>query len=118
MAKFHVTARTGSEAQRLTVDSIEEALDTLEAWVKMTVKDGPLGSISAIREYGPDQRVKSRIQIAQGKIWRGKVAGIDVMGDLRCVPYRGSVNRVTLTPQGDENPFEVVRRYFAEAGVK
>lgn len=90
----------------------------MEDWVKMTVADGPIESVSAIREYGPDQRVKSRIQVAESKIWKGAVAGIDVMGDLRCVPYSGSVHRTFLMPEGDENPFEVVRRYFFEAGVR
>lgn len=117
MAKYHLTARTGSEAQRLPHESLEEALTMMEDWVKMVIADGPLDSVSAIREYGPDRRVKSRIQVAESKIFGGAVAGIDVMGDLRCVPFRGSIKREPIAPVGNESPFEAVRRYFAESGA-
>ena len=67
------------------------------------------------RTYEPADRVKARLEVSTGGPFRGRDAGIDVMGDGRLVPYRGGVFRKQIeTP--DDGPYEAVERALAGDG--
>jgi len=109
MARFHVTARSGPRSERLQVDTLERALEVFDDWTAAIIDEGPLETVGFIRDYGPGKRVKGRVQIAEGRIFGGKTAGVDIMGDLTCVPFAGSMRRRLLHGSGGETPAELVR---------
>ena len=76
--------------------------------------EGPLAPVKMLREYEPGERVAARLEISTGGLLRGgRDAGLDVMGDGRLVPYSGGARRRSLELEGDETPFDAVRRTLA-----
>jgi hypothetical protein len=71
--------------------------------------EGPVKGVSALRDFGPEQQVQARLQLAGKGLLRKPVAGIDVRGDGTFMPYRGGVRREELDPSGHETPFDLVR---------
>jgi hypothetical protein len=70
---------------------------------------GPMGPVSTLRDFGPEDLVRARLQLS-GKGWlRKPVAGVDVRGDGTFVPFRGGVRREELDPSGHDTPFDLVR---------
>lgn len=69
--------------------------------------EGPLDSVSMLRDYAPGDRVAARLEISRGGMLRGSSAGVDVMGDGSLVPFAGGVRRRPLPTGGD--PFDAVR---------
>ncbi len=67
-------------------------------------------SVSALRDFGPEQQVHARLQLAGRGLLRKPVAGVDVRGDGTFMPYRGVVRREELDPSGDDTPFDTVRK--------
>ena len=65
--------------------------------------------VSALRDFGPEQQVHARLQLAGKGLLRKPVAGIDVRGDGTFMPYRGGVRREELDPTERETPFDLVR---------
>lgn len=76
-------------------------------------QEGPLREISAIRDYGPEQRVHARLELSTGGLLRGREAGMDLMGDGALVPYVGVVRKRRLEPAAGESPFDAVRAALA-----
>jgi len=71
--------------------------------------EGPVRGVSALRDFGPEQQVHARLQIA-GKGWlRKPVAGVDVRGDGTFMPFSGGVVREELDPSRHDSPFDLVR---------
>jgi hypothetical protein len=72
-------------------------------------QEGPLGEISAIRDFQPGQRVHARLELSSGGFFRGREAGLDLMGDGALVPYVGVVRKRRLEPQEGQSPFDAIR---------
>ncbi len=70
---------------------------------------GPLEGVSALRDFGPGDQVRARLQLTGKGLLRRPRAGIDVRGDGSFVPYRGGVRREELDAPNQETPFELVR---------
>lgn len=71
--------------------------------------EGPGEPVAALRDFGPEDQVRARLQLS-GKGWlRKTVAGIDVRGDGTFMPYRGAMRREELDPTGYDTPFDAVR---------
>lgn len=71
--------------------------------------EGPVGAVSSLRDFTPEEQVHARLQIAGRGLRRKPVAGVDVRGDGTFVPYRGGVAREELDPAGHDTPFDLVR---------
>lgn len=71
--------------------------------------EGPVKGVSALRDFGPEQRVHARLQLSGKGLLRKPVAGIDVRGDGTFLPYRGRVTREELDPTNHDTPFDLVR---------
>lgn len=77
--------------------------------------EGPLDSISMLRQFDPDDRVAARVELTYGGLLRGRTAGVDVMGDGSLVAFAGGMRRRALEPRGSADAFDLVMRELASA---
>ena len=61
-----------------------------------------------LREFESFDRVAARLEISTGSVFRGRSAGIDVMGDGSIVAFTGGVARRPL--EGAESPYAAIAR--------
>ena len=109
MSGWRLTIRHGSSVKRESLDTLDEAIAEMQRRADAVRAEGRLGEVSMIRSYGPEQRVAARLELTgPGRIRRPE-AGLDVMGDGRLVPYRGTIFKRELEIAGKESPFEAVR---------
>jgi len=106
---FRLTIRSGPKVTREKHASLEEAIEALRAHAEGIRAEGGLPEVSMIRTYEPGDRVRARLEVSTGGVFRGRDAGVDVMGDGRLVPYRGGVFRKEVEV-GDGTPYEAVER--------
>jgi hypothetical protein len=76
-------------------------------------QEGPLEEVSAIRDYGPGQRVHARLELASGRLLSRRQAGVDLMGDGALVPFVGVIRKEPLELDDRESPFDAVRAALA-----
>jgi hypothetical protein len=107
-----LTVRHGSKVQRERYEDLDEAVSALRRRAEEIRGDGPLRSVKAFRDYGPEQRVAGRVELSTGGWLRGRDAGVDVMGDGSLVAYAGGIRKEPLEPRG-EDPFAAVRKALA-----
>ncbi len=101
--------RHGSDVDHLSFDELGEAVTAMRARAMEIRAEGPVKTVSALRDFGPGAQVHARLQLS-GKGWlRKPIAGVDVRGDGTFVPFTGRVSREELDPTDFETPFEVVR---------
>jgi hypothetical protein len=74
---------------------------------------GGLESVSVLRDFEPGDRVAARLEISTGRWLRGRVVGVDVMGDGSVVAFEGGIGRTPLEERDGESPFEAIRRALA-----
>ena len=110
MSAWTLTVRHGPKVERERFDSLEAAIESMREQADAIRGEGPLGSVKAFREYGPEQRVAARLEISTGGFMRGRDAGLDVMGDGSLVPYAGGLRK---RPLDDDDPYSAVRRALA-----
>ena len=101
--------RHGSEVEHAQFDDLEVAVAAMSARAMEIRSEGPVKSISSLRDYTPGDQVHARLQLAGRGLFRKPVAGVDVRGDGTFVPYSGGVGREELDPTRHETPFELVR---------
>jgi hypothetical protein len=109
VAKYRLTVRHGSKVAKESFDQLDEAIEAMEGLSREIRGEGPLRTVSGLRDYEPGQRVHARLELTSGRLLRGREAGIDVMGDGRLVPYVGVVRKQELELGDGETPFDVVR---------
>ncbi len=109
MAGYRLTVRHGPRVEKASFESLDEAITEAERRSREIQREGPLGEISALRDYDPGQRVHARLELSTGGLLRGREAGIDVMGDGALVPYAGVVRKRTLEPRDGDSPFDAIR---------
>ena len=109
MAAYRLTVRHGPKVQREGFDSLGEAIEAMEQRSREIQDEGPLGEVSALRDFEPGQRVHARIELSTGGVLRGREVGIDVMGDGVLVPYAGVIRKRRLEPPDGETAFDAVR---------
>jgi plasmid stabilization system protein ParE len=95
---FTLTVRQGPRVARERHDSLEAAVEALSARVALLQDEEELPAVHALRSFEPHQRVRARLEISAGGLFRRREAGVDVMGDGRLVPYRGGIGRRHLDP--------------------
>ena len=93
---WRVTVRAGSEVDKASFDSLEDALTEARGRAAAVLAEGGLGTVSAFRDYTPDKRVQARIEVSRKRLLGGAEAGIDVMGDGSLVPYAGAISKRPL----------------------
>jgi hypothetical protein len=108
-ARWRVTERHGSEVTKGRFDALDEALEHARDRVDAALREGRLGTVSMLREFTPDQRVQSRVEIGRDRLFGGRDAGLDVMGDGAVIAYRGGISREPLEADTLDEAFELVR---------
>jgi hypothetical protein len=108
-----LTIRHGSDVKRESFAGIDEALAALRERAAEIVRDGPLEPVSGFRDYEPGDRVAARLEISTGGLFRGREAGVDVMGDGRLVPYAGVVRKQELDGHTTDAAVAAVREALA-----
>jgi hypothetical protein len=106
--RYMLTVRHGSAVERIRVASLAAALEELRTRAEAIRSEGPLETVSALRDFEPEQQVHARLEISSGGFLRRRDAGIDVMGDGSLVPYRGGVRRQQLELRDGRSPFDAV----------
>ncbi len=109
MAAWKLTIRHGSDVEHESFGELDEAVAVMRERALAIRAEGPVKGVSSLRDFGPEQQVHARLQIAGKGLLRKPVAGIDVRGDGTFMPYRGGVTREELDPTGYETPFDAVR---------
>ena len=71
--------------------------------------EGSVDSVSTLRDFGPEDQVRARLQLSGKGFLRKPAAGVDVRGDGTFMPYRGGMRREELDPSGHDTPFDLVR---------
>ncbi len=96
MANWKLTVRHGPDVSRQSFDDLDEALGAARQAADEVISEGPLDSVSAIRDYEPGQIVNARIEISGKGFFSPPTAGFDIQVDLSVIPYAGGVKRQTL----------------------
>lgn len=108
MAKFKLTIRHGPKVRRESFGTLAEAVTALRGETEAIRADGGLPEVTAFRTYEPSARVHARLEISTGGPFRGRDAGIDVMGDGGMVPFRGGITRQVLEPTEGQSAIDAV----------
>ncbi len=113
MAKWRLTVRHGPRVERAEFDDLRDALDALREHARAVAAAGGLEPVQGFRSYEPGERVAARLEISTGGLYRGREAGVDVMGDGTLVPYRGVVRKERLEGRTPEAALDAVREALA-----
>lgn len=105
MARWKVTVRSGPEVNRTGHETLDRALADAREKVEEIVAGAPLGEVKAIRDYGPAQRIKGRVEISGKGLFRPPTGGVDIRGDNSTVGYTGAVRRRALKDTGLDRIF-------------
>jgi hypothetical protein len=105
---WRVIERHGSEVTKGKFDTLDEALEHARDRVDAIRREDRLGTVSMLREFTPDQRVKARIEISTARFLAGTAAGLDVMGDGAVIAYTGGINREPIDADTLDEAFELV----------
>ncbi len=109
MASFKLTVRNGPKVWRESHASLDEALDAMRGHAEAIRAGADPAEVSAFRrKYEPGDQVVARLEISTGGPFRGRDAGLDVMGDGSLVPFRGGVSRKEISAERDEAAYEAV----------
>ena len=109
MATYRLTVRHGSTVRHERFDDLDAAIAAMKRQTQLIRKEGPLKGISAIRDYGPAQRVHARLVLSSAGLLRRREAGMDLMGDGTLVPYVGLIRKRRLELPERDSPFDAVR---------
>jgi hypothetical protein len=114
MAEFTLTIRKGPEVAREQHETLCDAIEALSASVAAVRSEGALPSVTMLRTFEPGQRVRARVEISTGRLFRRREAGVDVMGDGSVVPFSGGSTREHLDPRESESFEDVVAAALRE----
>jgi hypothetical protein len=109
VAPYRLTVRHGPRVAHERFGDLDEALTAMKRQTQLIRQEGPLEEVSAIRDYGPGQRVHARLELSSGGLFRRRAAGMDLMGDGTLVPFVGVVRKEPLDLRNGESPFDAVR---------
>ena len=104
---WKVIVRTGPRVQKQRAGSLEEALELLETETRVASNTERRSEVDVrVRRYAPADQVAVRAEL-RGP---GPRAGFDVRGDGSVQAWTGRVRRRLIEPEGDETPFDALRR--------
>jgi hypothetical protein len=101
---YRLTVRRGPEIEKETRETLEEALDLLEAYTTTATRQKAVEFVN--RRYEPGDLVALRIEL-RGE---GVRAGLDVHGDGSAVAWTGRIRRAAIEPETGESPLAALRR--------
>jgi class 3 adenylate cyclase len=114
VARFVLTIRNGPRVERRRHETLDEAIEALREGIASVLGEAALPEVRMLRTFSPEDRVKARLEISGGRVFRRREAGIDVMGDGSIVPFRGGVFRHPLEPRAEEDAVDAVAAALRE----
>jgi len=109
VSRWKLTVRNGSDVDHASFDDLTAAVAAMRERALAIRAEGPARPVQSLRDFEPGDQVNARLQLSSGGLLRKTVAGVDVRGDGKFVPFRGGVVREELDPSGHETPFDLVR---------
>lgn len=116
MGGWKLTVRDGSDVEHVSFDELGVAVAEMRRRALEIRAEGPVRAVSSLRDFGPEDQVRARLQLSGGGWLRKVVAGVDVRGDGTFMPFRGGVRREELDPSGHDTPFDLVRETLERDG--
>ncbi len=98
-----LTVRAGPRVERTKHETLAGAVEELRRRTDELRAEGGLPGVSMLRDFGPEQLVKARLEISTGSLLRKREAGVDLMGDGSIVPFAGGIVRKPLQDAGPED---------------
>jgi hypothetical protein len=113
---WRVTVRTGPRVERRRAETLEQALDLLEAETRVAATTTRRGTIDVrVRRFEPADQVATRAEL-RGP---GTRAGFDVRGDGSVQAWTGRIRRRLVEPESGETQYDALRREVsARASVR
>ena len=106
---WKLKVQVGSDVTHESFDELAGAVAKMRERALAIRAEGPVKGVSMLRDFGPGDQVRARLQISGRGLLRKPVAGVDVRGDGTFVPFRGGVRREELDPTHHDSPFDMVR---------
>jgi hypothetical protein len=107
---WKLTVRDGSDVSHESFEGLDEAVARMRERALAIRAGGTAEPVSMLREFGPGDQVRARLQLRGGRWSRRAVAGVDVRGDGTLMPFRGGTRREELDPTDFPTPFDAVRK--------
>ncbi|MFL5956866.1 MAG: hypothetical protein ACJ756_05405 [Solirubrobacterales bacterium] len=109
---YWLTVRTGPKVARERFDTLDDALEELEARAaRLTLRPRRETIDVKVRQFSPEAQVAARLEVAgPGRFLPAKRGGVDVRGDGSVQAYVGGVRKRPLKAKGRTAPFEVLRQ--------
>ncbi|HEY6888765.1 MAG TPA: hypothetical protein VI300_13325 [Solirubrobacter sp.] len=101
---YQLTVRRGPKIEKDKRETLDEAIDLLEAYAETAARREAVDFVS--RRYEPGDLVALRIELKGG----GVRAGLDVHGDGSAVAWTGRISRTIIEPEHGESPLMALRR--------
>ena len=119
MSAWTVTVRTGPKVERVKAETLEQALEVLEAETRVAATTTRLGTVDVrFRRFSASDQVATRAELRGPGRWRPAVrAGLDVRGDGEVEAWTGRLHREVLAPARGETPYEALRRELQSTSV-
>ena len=109
---YWLTVRTGPKVARERFDTLDDAVEELEARAaRLTLRPRRETIDVKVRQFSPEAQVAARLEVAgPGRFLPAKRGGVDVRGDGSVQAYVGGVRKRPLKAKGRTTPFEALRQ--------
>ena len=113
---YWLTVRTGPKVARERFDSLDDALEELEARAaRLTLRPRRETIDVKVRQFSPEVQVAARLDVAgPGRFLPSKRGGVDVRGDGSVQAYVGGVRKRQVNAKGRTTPYEALRRALSD----
>jgi hypothetical protein len=108
---YRLTVRRGPSIEKDSRETLEEALDLLEAYASTATRQKAVEFVN--RRYEPGDLVAMRIELKGD----GVRAGLDVHGDGSATAWTGRIRRTAIEPREGESPLAALRRTLQSVNV-
>jgi hypothetical protein len=107
-----LTVRSGSSVKRERFETLDAALDAVEAHGRELAKQAPRDAVDVkVRRFEPIQQVVARLELAGPERLIASVrGGVDVRGDGSTEAYVGRIRRQVIDQQQGESAYGALRR--------
>jgi hypothetical protein len=106
---YRLTVRRGPRIEKETRETLDEALDLLEAYTTTATRREAVEFVN--RRYEPGDLVALRIELKGD----GVRAGLDVHGDGTATAWTGRISRKPIEPERGESPLDALRRTLRQS---
>ena len=116
---WKLTVRSGPKVKRAAYDTVEGALDALEARGRELSQAAPDRTVDArFKRFEPQQQVYARLELSGPERFVPSVrAGVDVRGDGSVEAYRGRVRRQVIDERKGESAYAALRRALTDGAA-